>query len=342
MSDEKSRRLAQQLIVKDKWWDMLSRFIDVLRINIYIVDRTGQFILPPEETKYGGRLLMHPELGFDVFKKKGTRFESQFVGHTHYLETVNRYDLFSFAIPLRTTAQEIIAYVMVGPVILNKRLETSEYVRLAKAVGANEDELLFEINEIRVVSNIMMNSIINLLTEIVRDSIEIKSPQEATTNENAVAQKVWEKEFENIANEIYSTVRVDELLITLLDIALKMTGTQCGSVMMLDPKTNELTIKAAKGLSDLKIQGVRVKIGDGISGLVAKVKAPLILESENPDSRVAHLMTRPEIRRALVMPLVSKNRCFGILNLHTHADDDRIEENLDNLHYLTQLLSSAF
>ncbi|MCA9404162.1 MAG: GAF domain-containing protein, partial [Candidatus Omnitrophica bacterium] len=90
------------------------------------------------------------------------------------------------------------------------------------------------------------------------------------------------------------------------------------------------------------IQGVRVKIGDGISGLVAKVKAPLILESENPDSRVAHLMTRPEIRRALVMPLISKNRCFGILNLHTHADDDRIEENLDNLHYLTQLLSSAF
>ncbi|MGE0267420.1 MAG: PocR ligand-binding domain-containing protein [Candidatus Omnitrophota bacterium] len=341
MTDNKSRKLAQQLIIKDKWWDMLSRFIDVLRINIYIVDRAGKIILPPEESKYGGRLLAHPELGFDIFKE-GDQFEAQFVHHTHYLETVNRYDLFSYAIPLKTTAQEMIAYVMVGPIILNKRLEISEYVNQAKLIGANEDDVLNEVNEIRVVSNIMMNSIINLLTEIVRDSIEINSLNESTMTENTVSQKMWEKEFETIANEIYSTVRVDELLITLLDVALKMTDTECGSVMMLDRNTNELTIKASKGLNDLKIQGIRVKVGDGIAGLVAKVKAPLIIDGGNPDNRVAHMLTRPEIRKALVMPLVSKNRCYGILNLHTNGANDKIVENLDNLQYLTQLLSSAF
>jgi len=341
MTDEKSRKLAQKLIIKDKWWDMLSRFIDVLRINIYIVDRAGQIILPPEESKYGGRLLAHPGLGFDIFKE-ADQFESQFVHHTHYLETVSRYDLFSYAIPLMTTSKETIAYVMVGPIILNKRLDTNEYINQARSVGANEDDVLNEINEIRVVSNIMMNSIINLLTEIVRDSIEIKSPSESTMPDNTLNQKIWEKEFESIANEIYSTVRVDELLITLLDVALKMTDTECGSVMMLDRKTNELTIKASKGLNDLKIQGVRVKVGEGIAGLVAKVKAPLIIDGENPDNRVAHMLTRPQIKRALVMPLVSKNRCYGILNLHTNESNDKITENLDNLQYLTQLLSSAF
>ncbi len=341
MSDDKNRQKAQEFIMKDKWWDMLSRFIEVLRINIYIVDRSGNFILPPEESKYGGQLITHPQLGLDLFRDDDD-FERQLVEHTNYLETINRYDLYSYAIPLRTVEDEILAYVMVGPIILNKRLDVSKYQELAKAVGADEETVMNEINEIRVVSNIMMNSIINLLTEIVRDSIEIQSSQSATVNENAVTEKVWEKEFASIANEIYSTVRIDELLITLLDVALKMTNTHGGSVMMLDANTNELSIKASKGLDDLKIQGVKIKIGEGISGMVAKGKEPLIIDGHAPDRSVRKMLRRPEIKKSVVFPLLSKNRVYGVLNLHTHESSDRINANLDNLRYLTQLLSSAF
>ena len=342
MADDKNRQKAQEFIMKDKWWDMLSRFIEVLRINIYIVDRGGNFILPPEETKYGGQLLTHPQLGLELFREN-VDFERQLVKHTNYLETINRYDLYSYAIPLKTTVQETLAYVMVGPIILNKRMEISEYKNLARSVGADEETVMNEINEIRVVSNIMMNSIINLLTEIVRDSIQIQTAQNsAKNNEDAVTEKVWEKEFASIANEIYSTVRIDELLITLLDVALKMTNTHGGSVMMLDQATNELSIKASKGLDDLKIQGVRVKIGEGISGMVAKGKEPLIIEGHAPDKSVRKMLNRPEIKKSVVFPLLSKNRVYGVLNLHTHQTSDRINANLDNLRYLTQLLSSAF
>lgn len=342
MSDEKNRQKAHQLITKDKWWDMLSRFIEVLRINIFIVDRVGHFILPPEETKYGGQLLMHTNLGLDLFKD-GDAFENQFVRHDEYFETLNRYDLFSYAIPIKTSTGDLLAYVMLGPVILNKRLEISEYKRQAHALGADEQLVLNEINEIRVVSNIMMNSIINLLTEIVRDSIELHKVQESSTiSESREPKSMWEKEFETMAHEIQSTVKIDELLITLLDVALKMTNTQGGSVMMVDHNTNELAIKASKGLDDLKIQGVKMKVGEGISGLVAKVKAPLIIDAEAPDRRVKEMLTRPSIQKSVVFPLISKNRVYGILNLHTHEKTDRINANLDNLQYLTQLLSSAF
>ena len=63
-NDDASRQLALKIINKEKWWDILSRFIDVLHINIFIVDRKGLAILPPEEGKYGGRLLMERSLGF--------------------------------------------------------------------------------------------------------------------------------------------------------------------------------------------------------------------------------------------------------------------------------------
>jgi len=67
----------------------------------------------------------------------------------------------------------VIAYVVVGPVILNKRLKDSQYQAEAKENGINESELLGIMNEVRVVSQVMMISILNLLSEIIRDNIEL-------------------------------------------------------------------------------------------------------------------------------------------------------------------------
>ena len=62
LTEEELNRL-REVIDKEKWWDMLSHFIDVLRINIFVVDGQGQIILPPEKGRYGGRLLTDPPTG---------------------------------------------------------------------------------------------------------------------------------------------------------------------------------------------------------------------------------------------------------------------------------------
>ena len=45
LNEDASRQLALKIINKEKWWDILSRFIDVLHINIFIVDRKD--FIPP-------------------------------------------------------------------------------------------------------------------------------------------------------------------------------------------------------------------------------------------------------------------------------------------------------
>ena len=92
MNSKDYRQLARDVINKEKWWDMLSRFIDVLRINIFVVDNYGLIILPPEEGRYGGRLLIDRSLKFDLADdsiKVDQRFELQ----GSFLESCNRYDL---------------------------------------------------------------------------------------------------------------------------------------------------------------------------------------------------------------------------------------------------------
>jgi len=341
MKPEEIKKLTQEIIHKHKWWDMLSRFIDVLRINLFIIDIQGLVLLPPEEAKHGGRLLTDTGLGFDI-NQDSIDFEKKFQQDGEYYEASHRYGLHSFAIPVRVRDDFVIAYVVVGPVILNKRLKDSQYQAEAKENGINESELLGIMNEVRVVSQVMMISILNLLSEIIRDNIELSLHNKRVAEEKINGKSLPGK-LDKVAEEIYSSVRLDELLVTLLDVAIKMTETEGGSIMVVDDKQKDLTIKVSRGLDAKAIRNARVKIGEGIAGLAAKEKSSFVLDGQKSENnRVQKLLKRPKIKHALVMPLMDKKKVFGVLNLHTMKEENKIQENLDNLQYLSRLLSSAF
>ncbi len=341
MNSEEIKKLAREVIDKEKWWDMLSHFIDVLRVNIFVIDSEGHIILPPEKGRYGGRLLTDPSLKFDLTESSidiGQQFEPQ----GSFFEAYNRFGLSSFAIPIKVDEGKIIAYMVIGPVVLNKRLSGSEYEAIAEKYSCDKSDLLNELGGIRVVSNIMVNSILDLLSEIVRDNIELSLRKRELQKIKSEMGEALSDDFTETAQEIYSAVYLDGLLATLLDVALKMTNAECGSIMVKDPNEEEMTIKASRGLDLQKTHGVRIRMGDGVAGTAAQENASFIIHGTEGDNRIKHFLKRPEIKEALVMPLKDKDRIFGVLSLHTKKEDGKIEVNLNNLQYLSKLLSSAF
>jgi len=336
VADEDLRQLAQRVINKDKWWDLLSRYIEVIRSNIFIVDTQGLVILPPEKAKYGGQLLTNPLFNFDMLADANNligRLKKQ----GRYFEIENRFGLTSFALPVCVKGNKLIAYVIVGPVILNKRLEIAQYQKIAADYGVPYSELINEINELRVLSNVMMNAILDLLYEIVKNNLELVV---IDSGQEALEQKRFSQEFQEVAEEIKSNVRLDELLVSLLDVALKMTDTECGSVMIVD-ENGDLTIKVSRGLKPER-EASHVKLGEGIAGLAAKENRSFLIRGQQGENRLKSLLNRPEIKDAIVMPLLTRNRVFGVLNLHTMKEENKIRDNFDNLQYLSKLMSSVF
>ena len=110
---------------------------------------------------------------------------------------------------------------------------------------------------------------------------------------------------------------------------------------ILDEKTGELTIKVSRGLREGEVQKARLKLGEGISGLSAQENTAFVISGEKVDSRIQHLLRRPEIKEAVVMPLSAKNRVLGVLNLHTKNEDTHIETGLENLQHISRLISTA-
>jgi len=340
MATENQFQIVRDIIGKDKWWDILSRFISVLRINIFIVDQNGLVILPPEESRYGGRLLFDRSLGFDLFQDS-FNIISQFDWQGDFLESYNRYDLKCFAIPIKINQDQIVAYMVIGPIILNRRLQKEEYVEMAKQNIVDSDDLISVLSEVRVMSNIMVRSIIELLSEIVKDNIEL-SIKKNELDKLKINQEQYSKDFANLAQEIYSTVCLDEILATLLDVALKITKTEGGSILVKDDKSEDYAVKVSRGINMKNIQDIRVKPGEGISGIAMKENLAFVINGGKADNRIKHLLQRPEIKHSLVMPLTLKSKVFGVLNLHTSKEESLIEANLENLQYLSKLLTSTF
>lgn len=332
----------KQLIDKEKWSEFLKRFIEVLRINIFIVDASGHVLIPSphhgDRGCYGSRFLK-TTFGFDPAQKEASLLKS-FERSGAYLETKDPFDFHAYAVPIRIEGEKTIAYLIVGPVILNKRWANEEYLSMAQRLGMNADDLIDMIYEIRVVSHLTMRAILDLLAEVAKDIVELNIEKRRLT-EVRQHTEVISKEMVDAAQDICSTIHLDELLITILDVALNLSDAESGSIMILDEERGDLEIKVARGLGEETLRQARQKLGEGIAGIAAQENMPFIISGTQGDNRIRHLLKRPEIRQSAVIPLTVKDRVFGVLNLHTKKEDGKIVHSVDNLKHFSKLISTA-
>jgi hypothetical protein len=335
-------QLLEQIVVKDKWADFLRRFIDVLRINIFVVDYEGRLLIPPYRDSlnrgYGVEFLTE-SFSFDFSAQEYNMLED-FVQHGVYLETKDPFDFHVFAIPVKADGDRVLAYLIVGPVILNRRWENEDYENMANRLHIGLEGLMDQILEIRVVSFVSMKAILDLLSKVIKDIVDLNVEMKQL-HKRKYNKEIFSREIAETAKDLYATIHLDELLITILDVALNLTQAECGSIMLLDSKTGDLAVKVSRGMDEDVAQGARTRIGEGISGIAASENTSFVITGREGDSRIKPYLKRPGIKQSMVVPLSTQNRVFGVLNLHTQNPDGQISANVGNLEHLSKLISTA-
>jgi GAF domain-containing protein len=106
----------------------------------------------------------------------------------------------------------------------------------------------------------------------------------------------------------------------LLDLALNYAYAEKGSFMLLTER-DELRILAAKGLDPQLIRSYKVKIGEGIAGMVAKNPTPVLVEDIEKDSNFSRFRRDHYKTKSFIScPIISKNKLLGILNINDKKD----------------------
>jgi diguanylate cyclase (GGDEF)-like protein len=119
----------------------------------------------------------------------------------------------------------------------------------------------------------------------------------------------------------------DELFRLVLDRASGLVDAELGSLMLLDETRGDLVIKATRGLHEKIVEQFRIRPGEGIAGGVAATGRALLVRDIEADARVAR-RNRPRFRgRSFVsLPLRSKDRTIGVLNLADRRDGRPFDE----------------
>ncbi len=137
---------------------------------------------------------------------------------------------------------------------------------------------------------------------------------------------------------------LDRLLEMIIEKAVELMNATSGSIILIDQETMTLIIRAAVQLPDEIKEGVRLRVGEGITGWVAKEGMPVLVPDVKRDAR--YVMVQEDINSEMAVPLKWGHEVVGVLNLDHVERGAFKEEDLELLeifgHNASVALRQAF
>lgn len=125
----------------------------------------------------------------------------------------------------------------------------------------------------------------------------------------------------DISNYVVSTENIISIANLMLDLAIRYTNSEKGSLMLVN-EFGELYIGAARGIDIQFFSAYREKIGEGISGTVAKQKIPVMVNNIDRDQRFRKWKRdRYNTKSFISCPVLYKRTLLGVLNINDKKDN---------------------
>jgi len=110
---------------------------------------------------------------------------------------------------------------------------------------------------------------------------------------------------------------LDAILRVALDNLLNIMNGTIGGILLLKEQSQTLYYRVHQGLGKEYVEGVRLRLGEGIIGRVAQSGKAILLEDISTDPRVAYptLVNAEELRAFIAVPLRAKDKVLGVINI---------------------------
>jgi sigma-B regulation protein RsbU (phosphoserine phosphatase) len=114
---------------------------------------------------------------------------------------------------------------------------------------------------------------------------------------------------------------VEDLLIELLERVRSIVDADTAAVLLLDKESGDLVARAACGIEEEVREGVRVPVGIGFAGRIARTKEPVRLDRVDASTVANPILWEKGIRTMLGVPLLVADEVIGVLHVgRLHSD----------------------
>jgi two-component system phosphate regulon sensor histidine kinase PhoR len=165
-----------------------------------------------------------------------------------------------------------------------------------------------------------------LLTEPVHpaDLLSALDRHSAKGTTSPIHVKVRELEtLVQLAKNINRHLDIDQTLASIVDAAVRLTGAEEGSLMLVDPSSGELYMRASKNFDEEFVRTFRMKVEDSLAGEVIRGGTPILLSADSPKKIKSSFL----VHSLIFVPLLLQEKTIGLLGVDNRATRTPLRES---------------
>ncbi|MFZ0310640.1 MAG: SpoIIE family protein phosphatase [Candidatus Sulfotelmatobacter sp.] len=116
-----------------------------------------------------------------------------------------------------------------------------------------------------------------------------------------------------VADVLATSLDLDTTLRRVAEVVRKVIDYEIFAILLLNEKTQELRFRFQVGYPPEFAERARVKIGEGVTGQAAQSRQAVLVDDVTRDPR--YIAAVPNVRSELAVPLITKNRVIGVIDL---------------------------
>jgi phosphoserine phosphatase RsbU/P len=128
-----------------------------------------------------------------------------------------------------------------------------------------------------------------------------------------------------VADVVNTTLDLDTTLRRVAELVRKVIDYEIFGILLLNEKTQELRFRFQVGYAREIAERVRIKVGEGVTGIAAQRREAILVDDVSQDPR--YISAAHNVRSELAVPLIVKNRLIGVIDIESPQPNHFTEEH---------------
>lgn len=116
-----------------------------------------------------------------------------------------------------------------------------------------------------------------------------------------------------VSDVLATSLDLDTTLRRVAEVVRKVIDYEIFAILLLNEKTQELRFRFQVGYPPEFAERARVKVGEGVTGQAARSRHAVLVDDVTQDP--TYIAAVPKVRSELAVPLITKNRVIGVIDL---------------------------
>ena len=156
-----------------------------------------------------------------------------------------------------------------------------------------------------------------------------------------------------VSDVLNTTLDLDTLLHRVAEVVKRVIDYEVFAILLLNERTQELRFRFQIGHLREVAEKTRVKVGEGVTGRAVQERRAILVNDVTKET--AYIAAMPHVRSELAVPLITKNKVIGVIDIEAPQRDffkeeharlltliaSRIAVSIENARLYTRMLRQA-